>query len=302
MFTSFKRIIRYGWLSFKREGTLTFATVFIMVITISLISSLFLFHQISRFLIAQIEKKADFSIYFKEGVSEENILKVKEEISKIPEIKKIEYISHQEATKKLLERHPQLKESVKETEGILNLASLNIQAETASQYQTIADSLDKNLDSSLKNFIKKIDYSERKTIIEKIFSLTSEIKKFLFFLSLILTVIAILVAFNQIRLAIYNLRKEIVIQRLVGASNWFISGPFLIQGIISGILAMLISLLIFAFVCWQLKSKAAALFPGLNIFQLFLNNFWDLVLLQLVVGIGIGIISSLIAMRKYLNV
>lgn len=302
MFTSLKRIIRSSLISFKRQGTLTFATIFIMVMTISLIGFLFLFHQISQFLITQIQEKADFSIYFKQGVSEEDILKVKEEISKIPEVKNVAYVSHSEATKKLLERHPELKESVRETEGILNLASLNISAWNASQYQAIADFLDEASKTSFKNLIAKIDYPQRELIIEKIFKLTSGINRFLISLSLILGVVAVLVAFNQIRLAIYNLRREIAIQRLVGASNWFIRGPFLVQGIISGILATLISLLIFILVCWTLNPKIAVLFPELNIFQLFLNNFWNLVLIQLGTGIGLGVISSLIAIRKYLKV
>lgn len=302
MLTSLKRVIRYSWISFKRQSSLTFATIFIMVMAISLIGFLFLFHQTSHFFITQVQEKADFSIYFKEGILEEDILNVKEEISKIPEVKNVEYISHQEATKKLLERHPELKESVRETEVILNLASLNIQAQTASQYQAIADFLDGTLKPSLKNFIEKVDYPQRKLIIEKIFKLTSEINRFLIFLSLILATIAILVAFNQIRLAIYNLRREITIQRLVGASNWFIRGPFLVQGVISGILATLISLLIFALVCWGLNPKIAVLFPDLNIFYLFLSNFWNLVLIQLGSGIGLGVISSLIAIRKYLRV
>ena len=302
MLISLKRIIRYSWISFKRQSSLTFATIFIMVMTISLISFLFLFHHVSQFLIAQAQEKVDFSIYFKEGVLEEDILKVREEILKLPEVKNVEYISHQEAVKRLLERHPELKESVKEVEAILNLASLNVRAQTPAQYQVIAVFLDKTLNPALKNFIDKVDYPQRELIIERIFKLTSDINRFLIFLSLILGVIAILVAFNQIRLAIYNLRREIAIQRLVGASNWFIRGPFLFQGIISGILSALISILILISVSWGLSPKIAALFPELNIFHLFLNNFWNLVLLQLASGIGLGVISSFIAIRRYLRV
>jgi len=301
MFISFKRIIRSGLISFRREATLTFATVFIIAITIFLISSLFISQKVSHFLIAQIQEKADFSIYFKEGTTEDDILKIKEEVSKIPEVKNIEYISHQEAVNKLLKKHPELKESLQETKGILNLASLNIKSETGSQYQAIADFLNNTLLPSFKNFIEKIDYSERKLIIERIFKLTSVINQFLIFSSLILAIIAILVALNQIKLAIYNLRKEIIIQRLVGASNWFIRGPFLVQGIICGILSAFISLLILTLVCWGIKAKIAVFFSDLNIFDIFLSNFWNLVLLQLIIGIGLGVISCLIAMRRYLK-
>lgn len=301
MFVSLKRVIRYSWISFKRQATLSFATVFIMILTVSLIGFLFLFHQVSQIFITQLQERADFSIYFKEGVTEEDILKIKQEISNMPEVKKIEYVSHSEAVKKLTERHPELKESVEETKGILNLASLNICASSVFQYQTIIDFLENN-NNRFKNLIAKIDYPQRKLIIERIYKLTSDINRFLIFVSLVLGIIAVLVAFNQIRLAIYNLRKEIAIQRLVGASNWFIRGPFLIQGIISGILATLISLLIFTFVIWGLKSKIAILLPEIDAFQLFLNNFWILVLIQLTTALMLGIISSFVAIRKYLKI
>jgi cell division transport system permease protein len=121
-------------------------------------------------------------------------------------------------------------------------------------------------------------------------------------LSLVLALIAFLVAFNQVKLAIFNSREEIAVQRLVGASNWFIRGPFLVQGIISGFLAVLIALLIFFPLLFFLGPKMEILFPGLNLFSLFTANFFLILLLQILTGIGLGIISSLIAMRKYLKV
>jgi len=299
MFTSLERIIRSGWITFKRQAGFTVATIFIMAITISLITSLFLFQKITKFSISLLQDKVDVSVYFKDTSLEQDILEIKEQIAKIPEVKSVEYVSNEEAKKRLLEKYPELTESLRETQGMLNLASLNIKAGQADQYAAIANFLEK---APFKNLIQKTDYYQRKLVIEKIFSVTSAINHTGVVLSLILVIIAFLVAFNQIRLAISNSKEEIFIQRLVGASNWFIRGPFLIQGVISGFFAALITLLIFIPLVYFLSPKMEVFFPGLNLFGYFINNFFLILLIQILTGIGVGVISSIIAIRKYLKV
>jgi len=298
MLTSLKRIIRSGWITFKRQGGFTVATIFIMVITISLMTCLFLFQRITKFSISLLQDKVDVSIYFKDTSLEQDILGIKEQIAKIPEVKSVEYVSNEEAKKRLLEKYPELTESLRETQGMLNLASLNIKAGQADQYAAIANFLEK---APFKNLIQKTDYYQRKPVIEKIFSVTSAINHTGVVLSLILVIIAFLVAFNQIRLAISNSKEEIFIQRLVGASNWFIRGPFLIQGVISGFFAALITLLIFIPLVYFLSPKMEVFFPGLNLFSYFAGNFFLIFLIQILIGIGVGVISSIIAIRKYLE-
>jgi len=296
--TTFKRIVKAGWVSFKRQTWLSLATVFILTLAVSTATSLFLFHQISNFLISTLEKKVDISVYFKEVVPEAEILRIKDEIAKAPQVKEVEYVSKETAIQRLIERRPELAESVAETGDLLNIASLNIKVYEASQYAAIASFLENS------PFASKIevDYYERRPVIEKIFAITLAIKRVGIGLSVILAVIAFLVAFNQIKLAIFNSKDEIGIQRLVGASNWFIRGPFLVQGIIAGAMAILVSLLIFLSSLAFLNSKIEILFPGLNLFNYFIANFFLILLIQLGAGIGVGVISSLIAMRKYLQI
>lgn len=305
MFTSIKRILKSGWLSFSRDGGLAAATCFIMVMTIFLTTSLFLSRDVGQFLISTIQEKADISVYFKEGAPEEDILKVKEEISEIPEVKSVKYVSKSEALESFVQRHkddPVLMESLEEVGGNPFLAALNIRSFEASQYQAVANFLDDTLSSSLKDLVEKVDYYQRKPVIERIFALTSGMGKAGISLSIVLAIVAILVAFNTIRLAILNQKEEIKVQRLVGASNWFIRGPFLVQGAISGILATIICLLIFTLICWFLSPKIEILFSGLNVWRYFTGNFFTIILIQLVTGIGLGVISSTIAIRKYLKV
>lgn len=301
MFISLKRIIRSGWLNFKRNNALSIATVLIMIMTVSVVTSLFLLQKMTQFLITTLEEQADISVYFKERTKEEEILKVVEEIRKIPETKSVEYISRDEALATFVERHkenPVLIESLIEV-GNPFLASLNIKAWQASQYEAIANFLEAG---HFENLIEKVDYHQRKPVLDKLFSMTSGINRVGIALTIILASLAILVAFNQVRMAIYNSGEEISIMRLVGASDWFIRGPFLIQGIIVGFFAIIICFLIFVPLLYFLNPKIDLLLPGFNVFNYFLRNFGVIFLIQLSTGVGLGIISSLIAIRKYLKV
>ena len=302
MLTLIKRIFKSGWLSFSRDRGLAVATCLIMVMTISLATSLFLLKDVSQFLISAVQEKADISVYFKESASEEDVLKVKEEISEIPEVRSVNYVSKEEALESFVQRHKDdlvLMESLEEVGGNPFLAALNIKAFQASQYQAVANFFEAG---TFENLIEKVDYYQRKPVIERIFALTSGVGKAGISLSIILAIVAILVAFNTIRLAILNQKEEIKVQRLVGASNWFIRGPFLVQGAISGTLAVIICLLIFTLICWFLSPKIEILFSGLNIWRYFTSNFFTIILIQLGTGIGLGVISSTIAIRKYLKV
>jgi len=305
MFTSIKRIFKSGWQSFSRDGDIAAANIFIMTMTILLATSLFLFKDISQILISAIREKADISVYFKTAAQEEDILNIQGELSKIPEVKDVEYVSKEKALEDFIQRHKDnqvLMGSLEEVGGNPFLAALNVRAFEASQYQAVVNFLDATLEPTYQNLIEKVDYYQRKPVIERIFALTSGAGKVGISLSIVLAIVAILVAFNTIRLAILNQAEEIKIQRLVGASNWFIRGPFLVQGAISGIISTLISLLIFALICWFLGPKIEFLFSGLNVWKFFTGNFFTIILIQLSTGILLGAISSSIAIRKYLKV
>lgn len=285
-----------------RDGGMIIANIFIMVMAISVITSLFLFRDISQFVIQSLQEKVDVSVYFKYEAAEEDVIRVKEAIASIPEVKEVNYVSRQEALEKFTEKHgsnPVLMESLTEVGTNPFLASLGIKAFQAYQYEAVVGFLESPQYDYL---IEKIDYYERKPVIESIYSLTSNFNKAGIAFSVIFVLIAILVAFNAIRLSIYNSREEIKIQKLVGASNWFVRGPFLAQGTICGFFAAIFCFLLFALLTWGLDSKAELLIPGLGLFSLFTVNIWMILLIQLASGIVLGILSSLIAVRRYLKV
>ncbi len=302
MLTSFKRIIRAGWRSFSRNIGLSIATIFVMILVIFLVTFLFIFNAASKILISDIQEKVDISIYFKKDVLAEKIFEIKSDIAELPDVKDVEYISKEQALDKFTERYknnPTIMESLKEVGENPFLPSLNVKAREASQYEQIAKFLET---SPFKDLIEKIDYYQRKPVIDKIFSVTSGINRGGIFFSIIFGLIAVLAAFNTIKIAICNQSEEISTMRLVGASNWFIRGPFLLQGKIIGIFAALITLLITFGICFGIDSQVKSITSIISPSELFINNFWGLFLIQLITGVGLGIISSAIAIRKYLKV
>ncbi len=302
MFTLLRRIIRSGWQSFRRDGEIAVATIFVLFLAVMLVSVLYLFRDVAHSLVENIQERIDISVYFKEDVAEADILEIKKEIFRFPEVKEVEYVSKDQALEDFIVRHEQdsiLLESIEEVGRNPFLASLNIKAWDPSQYEKVSEFL-KN--PEFEDVIEKIDYYQRKLIIERICSLNSIISKTGMILSVILIAVAVAVTFNTIRLSIYNSRKEIKVQRLVGASNWFIRGPFIVQGIICGLLAALISLLLLTLTCKFVSTKTENFFFDLDVYSLFIKNFWTIVTIQIITGIGLGIVSSSIAIRKYLKI
>jgi len=302
MNASLKRIIKSGWRGFRRNSGLSLATVFIMVMAISLVTALFLLQKTSDFLVVSLSEKVDMAVYFSEEPSLEEITTIQTELTSLPEVKNLEYISKEEALEKFVERHQGeevIMESLEEVGGNPLLSSLNIKAFEATQYAAISSFIDS---ASFKDLIAKVDYNEKKPAIDKMFALTSTISTTGIGLSIVLAVVAVLIAFNTVRIAIYNSRDEIETMRLVGASNWFIRGPFLVQGMVGGLLAVLITFSVFGIGLWLLSPKIDIVIPGLNLASYFFGSFFLVIVLQLVAGVGLGAVASWLAIRKYLKV
>jgi len=288
-------------MDFKRNSGLSVAAIFIMVLAISMATSLFLFRESSQVLTKNIEEKLDMYVYFNDELSSDEILAIQKELSGVSGIKDVVYISKDEALQKFVLKHrddQSIMESLRELGKNPLLSSINIQAWEASQYAAISNFL---INSDFSSLISKIDYQQKKPAIERLASISSGINNAGIIANIILALAAILVAFNTVRLAIYNSKEEIETMRLVGASNNFIRGPFLVQGVIVGFLSAVIALLIFGVGLLFLNSGLKLLLSGFNLFGYFISNLPVIFLTQLAFGIGLGVISSQLAIRKYLR-
>jgi len=302
MLTSLSRIIKYGLQSFWRNGWLSTATLSIIVLALIVFETLIIFSALTNTALQSVQEKIDISVYFKSDAPEDDILNTKKSLESLSEVKNVEYISRDEALEIFRERHaddPAISQSIDElTENPL-LASLNIKAHNPDQYASIAEYLE---NSSLSERFEKVTYAENAVVIDRLSKIIDTAEKGGFLLILVLALISILVTFNTIRLAIYSSRDEIGIMRFVGASNSFIRGPYLIEGIVFGILATILSVIITMPVILFLSPYVKVFIPEMNLWEYFSSNIAFLLIYQLVFGIALGMISSGIAIRKYLRI
>ncbi len=300
--TSLFRILKNGFADFWRNKWVSQASIGVMTLTLIVIVSFFMIGGMTAHLIDNLKSRMDISVYFKIDTNENDILKVKSSLEKLKEVKQVSYVSRSDALAAFKKRHkdnPLILQSLEELGSNPLPASLNIQAQDpATDFPFISQFLNKNYQA----LIDKINYQENKDIIARISAFSSGVKKAGLALSLMLTIIVILVTFNTIRLTIYSVRNEIGIMRLVGASNAYIRGPFIVEGIICGILATALS----TFICWlvvqPLSSRISPMLLDFNLYQYFSENIWLIVLIQLAIATVLGAFGSYIAVRKYLKI
>ena len=301
MLTSFIRVVKSGWLNFWRNKWLSSAAIFMMSLALFGITSLILVNVLVNSLVTDLEDKIDVSVYFKLDTAENDILKVRSDLVGLAEVKSVEYISTDEALANFKERHKD-NEVLMQSLGELDInpleASLNIKAKETSQYESIAKFFNQ---SNYQDIIDKVNYLENKAVITRLSSITKAIRQIGFLILLILAILAILVTYNTIRLTIYSSRKEIKVMKLVGASNWFTRGPFVVEGVLYGVMASIISLFVMYPVLWYLSSKISAYLPGTDIFYFFQVNLIVLFFIQILIGVTLGVSSSLVAIRRYLD-
>lgn len=302
MITKIKRIIKAGFINFWRNGWVSLATVLIMLITLFVIGSLVFLNVLFTSTIARLQEKVDISVYFKTDALESDVAALKEKMLKLQEVQDIEYITKEESLTRFKERH---KDNNLINQSLLELsdnplgASFNIRAKNPNQYESINRFLESG---NFDGIIDKVNYRQNKLVIERLSKILDSAKRIGFTITIFMVLIAMLVSFNTIRLAIYTSREEISIMRLVGASNNYIRGPFIIEGMLYGIFAAVITMFILYPLTFWLAPKAMSFFGPPNIFGYYLSNFFEIFALLLFTGILLGGISSVVAVRRHLKI
>jgi len=177
-------------------------------------------------------------------------------------------------------------------------ASLDVKAKDPSQYGAIADYLNS---PNLTPYIDTVSYTQNQDVIDRLATIVRNVETGGFVVTLFLTLIAGLVIFNTIRIAIYSNREEIGVMRVVGASNSMVRGPYVIEGMLCGAIASVFSLIIAAPAIYFVNPYLNTFIPGLNLFQYFYVHIAQLLLYELLFGVVIGALSSFIAVRRYLR-
>lgn len=301
-----RRVMKAGWQSFKRNVLVSSTAILILIITLSLITGVMLFNTMTNQILDALRDRVSIGVYFANNAPENQILQFKASLEQAAGVKSVEYVSRQEALENFRATHKDdetINEALDKLGGQNPLPpSLTIKADRTEDYPAIVDFVQK---SEYKSIVYDIDYVKRQDAINNLGQISGNMSQIAIIAVAMMALISFLVSFNTLRLAIYNDRQKIAIMRLVGASNNFVRGPFIIQGIIYGVSSAFFTLFFFAILLQIIDSPVESYFRNLYPLELatyYANNWLKFFGIQLFLGVAIGVASSIIAIRRYLKV
>jgi cell division transport system permease protein len=317
IFTKIKRVLKGGFVNFWRNGFLSLAAIVVITLCLGAFGTLIFGSVFGRAFLTEVKSRVDINVYFALDAEETDIIELKGSVEKLSEVASAEYISRDQALENFKEKW---KDNALILQGLEEIgenplpAVLNIKAKEPSQYAGIAKFLDSKSatakDGSI--IIEKVNYNQNKIIIDRLGRIIPLIESTGAIVAGLLVIVAIIIVFNTIRLIIYTAKEEISVMRLVGASNMYIRGPFVVSGIMYGVISGLITLIIIAVIAYW-SDSAITKFAGIegardfsliiNIFSsYFVKNFGQIFAIIMGSGIVLGAVSSYLAVKRYLNV
>lgn len=300
-----KRIIRTGFVQFWRNGVVSLSAVSVMIVTLFVIGGILFSTAMLKGALGEIQDKVDVNVYFQTEASEDQILEVKKALEVLPEVNFVEYISSDQALSNFIERH---KNDQKTLEALDELDSnplgpvINIKTKETSQYESVANFLKDNYPSENgESIVEKVNYFQNKEAIDTLSKIIDAGNRLGLFLTIIFILISIIITLNTIRLAMYISRDEISVMRLVGASHNYISGPFVVTGAMYGLMASILTLIIFWPVTYWLGPVTKRFFGSVSVFEYYISSFGYIFLIIVGCGVFIGSVSSFLAIKRYLR-
>lgn len=306
MFTGIRRVVRAGFVGFWRSAYVSLASIFVMMVALFVIGATMLIEQLLTSSLSTLQSKVDINVYFEPSAPQEEIDAVRKAVAALPDVAQVTYLSREDALQRYRERYQNNEIAMQALnelgENPLG-ATIAIQARETSQYESIARFLEEQrTQTAAQNpIIEDINYARNKESIDTLTSIIAAVERASFITMVVLLIAAVLISFNTIRLAIYTSREEIGIMRLVGASNTFIRGPFMLQGIMYGVISGVLALLILYPVLVWLGPRTELYFE-LNLFAYFISNFTYFFATLVGIGVAIGLVSSTLAVARYLRV
>lgn len=304
-FLSLTRILNFSTQNFIRNIWLSVVTITIIVLTLFSVTSLLLLNAITDQAVRVVKSKIDVSVYFKPSVTPEQIQVVEANLESLAYVKAVKYVSKSEALEKLRARYsdsPLILESLKELQANPLGDTLIVSTHETADYQKVIDIL--NATPQYAVLIDNKNFEDNRFIIDRLESLAKQVNRAGWTITVFFAAVAVLVIVNTIRIAVYTHRDEVAIMKLVGASNAFVRGPFIVETIFYAIIGTLLTIGL-SYLAVNLTDPYISALLGSADFSLrsylnaqFLPIFgWELLGISLV-----AITATAIALRRYLKV
>ena len=281
---------------FKNKKS-TGASLIIMCATMIIFGIFLILGENINHFVDEIKSEQGFQVFIKVDATQEEIETFGEEIRKIPGISTVEFISKEDGLNTMKERK-------KKKKGVLD--GFNVEAFKASYLVKVSDlTQSKSIQEQIKQIPNFAKITSSDETVEALINLANGIRIVTGVILLLLIIISIFIIANTIKLTVHARRKEISIMKYVGATNGFIRWPFMVEGIIIGIISALITVVILGF-AYNFISDGITQSGTMSTLGYGLLSFSDMIsmllIIYIIMGIGIGAIGSAISMKKYLEV
>lgn len=305
---TFLRMCRYGVNNFSRNAWLTIAATAVMTITLLVVFVTLSARNVLVDTVAEIRNKVDMSIYVKNDTSNQDVKKIQTGLEKLTSsVRSVKYVTPEEARADFAQQNKAekgtlnaLNEATNEFPGTFRISPVDINNTTELRKfvetdPTLKKQIDPNRDPSFAG--------ERRSAIENIGRWVGFAEKAGLIASIIFIAISSLIVFNTIRMAIFNRKDEIQMMKLIGADRSFIRGPFVVEAVVYGFIAAVVATALGIAILYGSSEKLLSYGVVLQGTLDFVTLYLGLVLLGMIaLGGLIGIISSLLATRRYLKI
>lgn len=301
---TFNRILKLGYKNFWRNRWLTLGATLLMTLTLTMISVSLVLSLVVKELATTIRSKIDVTIYFRDdAVTDVTIQDLGKKIESSNGISEVKFVD-KSAALVVWNRLP-INDDVKKPVGeSYNPLPRSLQVRAANPDDV--SGLIATIEAADKNKLicsECVSYSKNKETVDKLLSVTRFAQKAGLLLSLFFGIIAVFNVMNIIRITITARSDEIEIMRFVGASNSFVRGPFIIEGILYGVLGTFFTTVFIVGIARIVSPYVDTVFSifGVDFYQLIVANVWGLIFIQLLIGVLLGVVVSTISVRRFLN-
>ncbi|HIA91549.1 TPA: ABC transporter permease [Candidatus Saccharibacteria bacterium] len=300
LFISIGRVFRTGIKNFARNLWLSMAATAIMVVTLVIILSTFAINNATKDTLQQAAEDITISIFLTDDITEEQRLEFQNDLQMSPDVTNVFFTSKDQALENYLRDNADTGLAIATEfldENPLQ-ASFEVELTQLSQNQNLLNLINSDLYSDVIDDFN----SERLERASRVGNLQDFIITAGLLAAGVFALISVLVIFNTIRLAIFTRSNEIQIMKLIGSTNNFIRGPFLVEAGIYGLLSGVISLSLVYSVMNRLSASGENGFITiLPTAELFSERVWLISTSTIAGGVLIGVVSSLLAMSRYLR-
>lgn len=301
---TFARALKFAFRDFGRNIWLSLATCAVLILALFSVNALISFNALAGNIISSVKDQVDVSVFLKSDVTTQQATAFQDKLRKLPEVQDIVYISKAQALdsfKQKYQDNPKILEAINEVGANPLVDAIVVRAKNLGDYDKILSFLGL---AENQNIIKYQNFTDHQKVIDRVNSISEKVRYFSLGLTGFFALIAILIVFNAIRLMIYTHREEIGVMRLVGASNWFIRLPFLLESVLYVIFAWAISIGLLYAILGSIQPYIVAFTEtySFNLIGYYNHNFLLIFGAELIAVVALNVVSSGIAIGRYLKV